>query len=214
MSIEDDPGHAAYLAAIATLETPPLSQEPSAEAPAVVLDAEAGGSPSLPVVLAAEDVHMMMRQLRDCRSRIAEEIATCDADRAKLQHDLMLVDEHQERVTKEDRERAAFLEGQLTAHLLNLRAMDDRVKSIKTPWGDVTSRVQQPEIQRVEVVLIEWARGQGFTRTKTLTTLDWEGIKNACHVRGNSLVLTHTGEVVPGVEVVERLPKVTVEVFD
>ena len=164
-----------------------------------------------PVVLSAEDVHTMMRQLRDCRSRIAEEIATCDADRAKLQHDLMLVDEHQERVTKDDRERAAFLEGQLEAHLLNLRATDDRIKSVRTPWGDINSRQQPADFQRDDAVLKEWMLANGWTTTRTVTDINWEGLKKACEAKAGRLV-TPDGETVPGVDVVDRLPKVTIEV--
>ena len=164
--------------------------------------------------LTAEEVHTKMRQLRNARSRIAEEIATCDLDRAKLQEELRMIDEHQERVTKEDREFCAMLERELSAHLLNLRATDDHIKSVRTPWGDISSRVQQPEFERVEAELVEWAEGQGFTRLKTITSVDWDGIKKASHIRGDRLVLTQTGEIVAGVTVIERGPKVTVEVVE
>jgi len=166
-----------------------------------------------PPVLTAEEVHAKMRHLRYARQRIAEEIATCDADRRKLQDELELIAEHQERVTKDDREFAAMLERELEAHLLNLRATDDRIKSVRTPWGDIASRVQQPEFKRDEDVLFAWADEYdraNFVKVTTHVSLNWEQLKKECHVNGDRLVLG-TGEVVPGVEVIKRGPKVSVE---
>jgi hypothetical protein len=167
-----------------------------------------------PPTLTAEEVHAKMRQLRNARSRIAEEIATCDADRAKLQEELRMIDEHQERVTKEDREFCGMLERELSAHLLNLRATDDRVKSVRTPWGDVTSRVQQPEYKRDEHVLRTWMARTGWTTTREVVDFDWDLLKKESHVNANGQMVTNAGEVVPGVEVIERGPKVVVETFE
>lgn len=174
----------------------------------------------VPVVLSAEDVHMMVRQIRDAKSRIAEEIATCEADRNKLRRELNMVDEHQERVTKADRERVAYLEGQLTAHLLNLRATDDRIKSIKTPWGDVTSREQPPEFERDEPVLLEWCHAMdntgGYPRLVRYfeepdPVVDWKAVKALCHVDGE-LLISPEKLPVPGVTVKPRPLRVEVEI--
>jgi hypothetical protein len=164
--------------------------------------------------LSAEDVALMMRQIRTAHSRIAEEVATCDSLRAKLHEELAMVDEHEHKVTKGDIEHIAFLTAQLEAHLLNVRAAEPNVKSIATPWGVIHSKVQQPEYKRDESLLVEWAEGAGFTRLKTMSSVDWEGIKKASHVRGEHLVMNDDGQIVAGVEVIERGPKVTVEVFD
>lgn len=194
-----------------TIDTLIPPSEPSAEVPAVVLDAEAGGS--LPT-LSAEDVGWMMRSIRDAQSRIAETLATHAKYVAKLEAEIAMVYEAQHAAVKSDIDKCAYLEAQLTAHLLNQRAADDKVKSIETPWGRVTSRVQQPEYKRDDAALLEWALVyDDFTRMKTTTSIDWERLKAACHVRDGKLV-TSDGEVVPGVEVIERGPKVSVEVID
>lgn len=196
------------------IETQSLSlpEGPPAEAPTVVSDAEAGGSSGV-AVLSDEDVALMMRQLRNALSRVAEETATCDSLRDKLHQELAMIEDHERKVTKADRDHIAYLEQQLTAHLLNVRAADDRVKSIDTPWGRISSREQQPEFQRDEATVLAWAEGTPFARTRPLTTLDWKALKEHCHVRDGWLV-TPEGEVVPGVEVVERPLKVDVEVYE
>ena len=167
-----------------------------------------------PPVLTAEEVHTKMRQLRNARSRIAEEIATCDLDRAKLQEELRMIDEHQERVTKEDREFCGMLERELCAHLLNLRATDDHIKSVRTPWGDISSRVQQPEFRRDDAVLRQWASHDGrFWKVRITEDIDWDALKKACEVKHGQLV-TPQGEIVPGIEVIDREPSVRVEVVE
>lgn len=153
-----------------------------------------------------------MRSIRDARSRIAEEVETCDNLRSKLLGELDLVAEHEEQITRADRERVAYLEGQLTAHLLWRRQADPECKSISTPWGRIESRVQQPEYRRDDKALKEWMLANGWSRERRIVDIDWEGLKKACHVNADGRLVTDVGEVVPGVEVIERGPKVIVEV--
>ena len=161
-----------------------------------------------------ENVAWAFRKLRDAKSRIAEERATATALTVRLQQEIQQVEDHFENVTKPDRETAAYMENQLAQHLLARRAADDSVKSIATPWGDVTSRVQPPEFKRDDVILKEWASHDGrFWKVHITETPDWEALKKACHVQGQWLV-TPEGEVIPGVEVIERGPRVSVEVVE
>jgi hypothetical protein len=162
--------------------------------------------------LSTEDVGWMMRSIRDAQSRIAEAHMTHEAYRGRLAIEMRLIDEGEQHDTKEDLDKIAYLTAQLEAHLLNKRAADPSAKSIATPWGVVSSRVQPPEYKRDEPLLVEWAEGAGFTRLKSISSVDWEGIKKASHVRGDRLVMNDDGQIVPGVEVIERGPKVTVEV--
>lgn len=164
--------------------------------------------------LSAEDVALMMRQIRDANSRMAEERATCERLRDKLDDELRMIDAHEERATKEDALRVSYLTAQLEAHLLNKRAAGPGVKSIATPWGRIESREQQPEFVKDDAALLEWALVyDDFVRMKTTTTIDWERLKAECHVRAGQLI-TSEGEVVPGVTVTERPLKVVVKVIE
>jgi hypothetical protein len=169
--------------------------------------------------LSAEDIGWMMRSIRDAQSRIAEEAETHAKYHYRLSAELALIAENFERATKEDKDKIAYLEAQLTAHLLNKRAADESVKSIRTPWGVVESREQQPEYIKDDAVLQAWAdayvdeSGGTFLRTKATRVPDWEAIKMSCKVRDGKLI-TFDGEIVPGVSVIDRGPKVTVKVAD
>jgi hypothetical protein len=159
----------------------------------------------------AEELAFAMRVIRDAKSRIDEETLTAEKLRRKLLEELELVDQHVERITKADRERIAYYEAQAVEHLRRRQAEDGRVKSLPTPFGTVSSRVQQPEFQRDETVLELWAALSGnpaYIRVKH--EVNWSAIKAACHVRGDKLV-TDDGEIVSGVTVVDREPTYRVD---
>lgn len=165
-------------------------------------------------VLSTEDVGWMMRSIRDAQSRISEELATHAKYRDKLEQEIALVNEGYLAAIKSDVDRVTYLTAQLEAHLLNKRAADDSVKSIRTPWGSVESREQQPEYVKDDPALLAWlqANHTELIREKTTLSPDWETIKAYCHPNANGQLVTPDGEVVPGVEVTERPPKVTVKV--
>ena len=190
-----------------TIETPSLPEGPSVDAPTA---AEADG-----LTFSAEEVGFMMRSISHAQSRMAEEHATHEAFRDRLRRELNMVDEAEEQAVKPDRERVAYLTAQLEAHLLARRMADDSVKSIKTPWGRIESEAQQPEFERDEPTLLTWAHEsrRDALRVKTTETLDWAALKAHCQIRAGQMV-TPEGEVVPGVTVVERAPKVKVVVYE
>ena len=143
-----------------------------------------------------DDLFRIMQRLATARSRIAENTATAQREHERI--DVWLDEE-----TRSDRSYAAMLEAAAVAFLRrHLDAHPDGRKSIRTPWGVVSSRAQEPKYERDDTALWTWAGPAGYTRE----ALDWERIKSECHVRGNRLV-TEDGEVIPGVEVTEREPK-------
>ena len=154
-----------------------------------------------------------MRSIRDAQSRIGEELETHKRYRDRLTEELCLINDAEAAAIKGDMDKIAYLTSQLEAHLLNKRAVDPSVKSIKTPWGEVSSRLQGPEFKREDNLVLHWAERYNFTtlvREKTTREINWEGIRMLCHVRDDNLV-TPDGEVVPGVTVFERPLKVTVK---
>ncbi|EQM28629.1 host-nuclease inhibitor Gam family protein [Bacillus sp. FSL K6-1109] len=82
-------------------------------------------------------------------------------------------------------------------------------KTIKLPYGTIKLVKQQPEYQRNENDLLEYAESKGFVRVKK--DVDWAAIKNKAKVFGDKLI-DADGELIPGVTVVDREDKFTVEV--
>ena len=79
--------------------------------------------------------------------------------------------------------------------------------------GKLILKIQNPEYKRDDNAVIEWLKQNGGERfVKIEEKLDWDGLKRSAKVVGSSLV-DENGEIIPGVEVVEREPefKVTVK---
>lgn len=77
-------------------------------------------------------------------------------------------------------------------------------KTIALPYGKIALKKQQPEFQKDEEQLFNYAEAAGLIRVKKET--DWATIKKNCAVVNGKLV-DEDGVQVPGVEVIERPDK-------
>ena len=70
---------------------------------------------------------------------------------------------------------------------------------------------QQTEFKRDDAAVIEWLKkNAGGQFVKTEEKLDWAGLKDATGVFEGTVV-TADGEIIPGIEVIERPDKFVVE---
>ncbi|TWL30569.1 hypothetical protein CHCC16874_1334 [Bacillus licheniformis] len=141
-----------------------------------------------------------------------DEVADKQIERLKMQIERL---EHwQEEVKKEYVEREDFYKHRLERYMREeVRKMQENgkkpKKTIKLPYGTIKLVKQQPEYQRNENDLLEYAESKGFVRVKK--DVDWAAIKNKAKVFGDKLI-DADGELIPGVTVVDREDKFTVEV--
>lgn len=77
-------------------------------------------------------------------------------------------------------------------------------KTVKTLHGAIQLRKQQPEFNRDADMLFDFAKESGYTKTTIAT--DWATLKKDSKVVNGHMV-TKDGEIVKGVEVVEREDK-------
>ncbi|EQM28647.1 hypothetical protein J5TS1_26400 [Bacillus licheniformis] len=141
-----------------------------------------------------------------------DEVADKQIERLKMQIERL---EHwQEEAKKEYVEREDFYKHRLERYMREeVRKMQENgkkpKKTIKLPYGTIKLVKQQPEYQRNENDLLEYAESKGFVRVKK--DVDWAAIKNKAKVFGDKLI-DADGELIPGVTVVDREDKFTVEV--
>lgn len=85
-------------------------------------------------------------------------------------------------------------------------------ESWSIPAGKLMLKKQAPEFKRDEKAVIDWLKQtpEGSQYVKTVESLDWANLKKDSTVVGNSIV-TADGEIIPGVEVIEREDKFVVE---
>ena len=86
-------------------------------------------------------------------------------------------------------------------------------ESWSIPGGKLMLKKQAPEFKRDDKTVIEWLKQtpDGSQYVKTVESLDWANLKKDSTVVGGSIV-NMDGEVIPGVEVIEREDKFVVEV--
>jgi phage host-nuclease inhibitor protein Gam len=85
-------------------------------------------------------------------------------------------------------------------------------ESYKLPGGKLVLKTQNPEYKRDDKTVIDWAKANSLTQfVKVKEELDWDGLKKATAVFEGHIV-TEDGEIVPGIDVVDREAKFSVEV--
>ncbi|WP_141433709.1 host-nuclease inhibitor Gam family protein [Bacillus sp. 03113] len=107
-------------------------------------------------------------------------------------------------------DKQSHYSGQLESYLRaevtkQLEAGKKAKKTIPLPFGKMSLTKQQPEYQKDKAVLLEYAKTAGYAEPKWETK--WSELKKDCTVVDGSLVNEETGEIVPGVVVVEREDK-------
>lgn len=75
-------------------------------------------------------------------------------------------------------------------------------KTIKLPYGKISLKAQQPKYDKNDDELLEFAKSVGFFKVKEETK--WAELKKNCEVKAGKLIYTETGEIVPGVTVIEQ----------
>lgn len=85
-------------------------------------------------------------------------------------------------------------------------------ESYSLPGGKLVLKKQNPEYKRDDEAIIAWLKESGNGNyIKTTESLDWANLKKDTAVFDGHVV-TGDGEIVPGIEVVERGEKFVVEV--
>lgn len=106
-----------------------------------------------------------------------------------------------------------FFSGLLEQYHRGVYAEDPNIKTIKLPHGQLKMRAQQPEFVRDNDKLLGWLKQSG--KSKYIVVKEspaWADLKKTLQVVGNVMLDPETGEMVDGVEVIEREPKFYVEV--
>ena len=85
-------------------------------------------------------------------------------------------------------------------------------ESYSLPGGKLVMKTQNPEYKRDDKTVIEWLKKTKQTQfIKTKEELAWADLKAATGAFEGRIV-TEDGEIIPGIEVIEREPKFVVEV--
>lgn len=97
----------------------------------------------------------------------------------------------------------SFFESLLHEFFLQLRESDPKLKTMKLPHGTLKMRAQQPQYEYDEEILLSWAKENLPEAVVIKESIAKTPVKK--HIQ-------ETGELVPGVTIIERPEKFAVEV--
>ena len=121
--------------------------------------------------------------------------------------------EAQIEAVKEDADyKLGFIERALFAYFKTKKHTKTQTQEyVKLPLGKLMLKKQNPEFKRDDAKVIEWLKENGAPEfVKVEEKLDWANLKKATTIVGNAIVNTD-GEIIPGVEVIEREDKFCIE---
>ncbi len=153
-----------------------------------------------------EQANWAVRKIAAARAAIREreELAKAEMER---------INEWLKSETQELQREVDFFTGLLEEYHKKQLANDSRAKTIKLPYGVLKMRKQQPLYQRDDAAIKEWAaKNRPDVLVPQEPKLDWAGLKKALQVAGDKMIDPDTGEAVPGIAVIERGHKFSVEV--
>lgn len=149
-----------------------------------------------------------------------EKIAAIDADYRRkemvVQNKIADLQQWLAREKAQTEQQRSFFEAKLKEYFDALP--DDTIKKTKTqkiyklPSGTLRLKQQQPEFKRNDEKLLQWVKANKPRLVKIKESVDWASLKELIAIYKESAIDIQTGEVIDGIEVVDREDKFEVEV--
>lgn len=104
-----------------------------------------------------------------------------------------------------------FFESILYSYALELRKEEPELKTHKLPFGKLQFRTQRPKWKYDNDKLLDFAEKSYRELIKVKKSVDKRKLKSQAKIAGGKVIIEKTGEVIEGVEVIERGEKFKVK---
>lgn len=104
-----------------------------------------------------------------------------------------------------------FMESKLYSYAQQLRREDPELKTHKLPFGQLQFRKQRPKWKYDNDKLLNFAEEKYKDLIKVKRSVDKRKLKSQAKIIGGKVIIEKTGEVIEGVEVIERSEKFKVK---
>ena len=98
----------------------------------------------------------------------------------------------------------SFFEYLLIEYHQQILKENPKAKTIKLPSGRLEARKAQPEYQRDKETMLSWVEQNRPEYIVVKKDINWSGLKKILKYRNGTGIDPDTGEVVPGLKVIER----------
>lgn len=155
------------------------------------------GEPDRFTVQSKDQAEWCLRQISRLK---AQQNETAELARAEIEK----INAWKEKETAKITGSIAFLESLLKDYHRRVFEKDPKAKTIKLPSGSLEARKMPPDIKRDKNILLPWVEKNRPNFVVVEKNVDWAGLKKELRFDSGVAFDPLTGEVVPGVEVVDR----------
>jgi len=147
-----------------------------------------------------------LQKIREKKAEMERYTSVCDE----------MIHEYEQK-KKEAQERyeqeTAYFKSQLAQYFESVPKRKTKTQEIyELPGGTLRKKYPAPQYKRDDKKLVEWLKSSGRNDLiKISESADWANLKKSITVK-DDMVITEDGEIVEGIEVVERPPTFEVEV--
>lgn len=119
----------------------------------------------------------------------------------------------QDKLRKIEDEERIVIERRNSYLLEYFETIDDQFKKktktqekYRLPSGEIIKKHPAPEYKRTDDELVKWIKAHHLPLVEVKETPQWGELKKLTTVAGGQVVFVETGEIIEGVEVIERAP--------
>jgi len=159
------------------------------------------------VVDSDQKAEWALRKIREHRADASRMAMVCDAEIERYGQIKKDAAEKCER-------NCSYLESLLYDYFATVPHKATKTQELyKLPTGVLKKKIREPEYVRADAEILAWLNEQGMKDyVEVKPSLKWAELKKVITANGEAAVYPETGEIVPGVKIVERDPVFVVEV--
>lgn len=138
--------------------------------------------------------------------KVLEREAECDRLLALVSEKEAALKERRAEIEKARENGTSYLKGLLRAYFESVKpsSITKTQSSYQLVSGKLVMKKQQPEYVRDEPAMIAWADENAADFVRVEKRINWADLKKKLTVNGEQAVFSDTGEIVPGICVVDR----------
>lgn len=148
-----------------------------------------------------------LTKIKENRAEAERMAAVCDAE---IERYGQIKQEAIDKAAKD----SGYLEALLFAYFATVPHKATKTQeTYKLPSGTLKQKVREPEYKREESDILKWLTEQGLdSLIETKSAPKWAELKKGITASGEQAIYAETGEIIPGVKIIEREPVFSVEV--
>lgn len=143
--------------------------------------------------------------------KVNEDLIEINRFELSLTNKIEILKEKLDKVKKEKENKIARRDSYLLRYFEEipdeLKKKSKTMEKYRLPSGEIIKKYPAPEFKRDNDTLVNWLKENRMTEfIEVKESAKWADLKKATKTIGSSVILEETGEIIEGIEVIERAP--------